>query len=515
MSSSTDIEKHDAKLPVVDDQTIASDEALSINEGHVYDTKMSWWKRHWHTIRSDFTETRGIDRVPPDQRQPGNFSAYVQMISLWLSANLTANHVALGLLGPSIYGLSFLDSALCATFGVMVGCACTGYMSTFGPQSGNRTMIIARYSMGWWPSRICVVLNLVIMLGYGMIDCVVGGQMLSAIAGGNVSVIVGVIIVAVITWSVTVIGLPVLEKYERYGWIPQACVLLILAGCAGPYFDVSASSVGTTKTIVGNRLSIFALCLSAPSAWAPAGADFYVYFDQRTSKKLTFFLTWLGETLGYVICLYLGIGLATGLEGRADWTDADDVGPGAVLVAGFNGLGAFGHFCACIMMLGVIANNVLGTYACGLGFQCLGSWPLKVPRMVWNTFSVVVYTICAAVGRNCLYDIFQNFLSLMGYWVAIWIVITLQDQLIFRRRSGYTWEDWNDSARLPVGLAALATFIIGWAGAVLGMNQVYFMGPVASLIGDDGTDIGLFIGSSWAALVYPPLRALEKKAIGR
>ena len=68
-------------------------------------------------------------------------STYVQMISLWTSANLTANNVALGFLGPSVYGLSFLDSALCATFGVMVGCACIGYMGTFGPRSGNRTMV--------------------------------------------------------------------------------------------------------------------------------------------------------------------------------------------------------------------------------------------------------------------------------------------------------------------------------------------------------------------------------------
>ena len=58
---------------------------------------------------------------------------------------------------------------------------------------------MARYHMGWWPSRICVVLNLVIMLGYGMIDTVVGGQMLSAISGGSTSIVVGVIIVAVST----------------------------------------------------------------------------------------------------------------------------------------------------------------------------------------------------------------------------------------------------------------------------------------------------------------------------
>lgn len=69
--------------------------------------------------------------------------------------------------------------------------------------------------MGWWPSRICVLLNIVIMLGYGMIDSVVSGQILSAVADNNLSVVCGIIITAVITWVVTVLGLPVFHIYER------------------------------------------------------------------------------------------------------------------------------------------------------------------------------------------------------------------------------------------------------------------------------------------------------------
>ncbi|EME81726.1 uncharacterized protein MYCFIDRAFT_63692 [Pseudocercospora fijiensis CIRAD86] len=444
------------------------------------------------------------------------------MISLWCSANLTANHVTLGLLGPSVYGLSFLDSAMCSVFGISVGALCTAYMATFGPRSGNRTMVSFQgkflgigYHMGWWPSRICVVLNLVIMLGYGMIDTVVGGQMLSAISGGSTSIVVGVVIVALLTYILTVFGLPILHAYERYGWIPQAVMLLILAGCAGPYFNTSAPSVGNKETVIANRLSVFALFLSAPSGWAPAGADFFVYFPERTSKRLTFFLCWTGLTLGYAFTVLIGTGIASGIKTRAAWAAAHKISPGAVVVAGFEPLGRFGHFCAVIVMLGVIANNAPGTYACGLSFQCLGSWPLKIPRMYWNTLSVVIYTICGAVGRNHLYSIFQNFLSLMGYWVTIWVVITLEEQLIFRRNTGYIWEDWNDRKKLPIGWAALAAFVIGWVGAVLCMDQVYYIGPIAGLIGDYGSDIGLFIGASWAALVFPGLRYLEKKAIGR
>jgi purine-cytosine permease-like protein len=71
--------------------------------------------------------------------------------------------------------------------------------------------------MGYWPSKICAILNIVIMLGYGMIDCLVGGQVLSAVADGKMTVIVGIIIIAVISWLVVVFGMSIFQKYERYG----------------------------------------------------------------------------------------------------------------------------------------------------------------------------------------------------------------------------------------------------------------------------------------------------------
>ncbi len=63
----------------------------------------------------------------------------------------------------------------CCLFGTMFGCACTGYAATFGPVSGLRTLVVARYTMGYWPSKLCVVLNIVIEVGYGLIDCLVAG----------------------------------------------------------------------------------------------------------------------------------------------------------------------------------------------------------------------------------------------------------------------------------------------------------------------------------------------------
>ena len=75
--------------------------------------------------------------------------------------------------------------------------------------------VVARYFMGYYPSKFTCLLNIIIMLGYGMIDCLVGGQVLSAVAGGRMTVVVGIIIIALVTWLVVLFGMRLFHIYER------------------------------------------------------------------------------------------------------------------------------------------------------------------------------------------------------------------------------------------------------------------------------------------------------------
>lgn len=86
-------------------------------------------------------EARGITRVLPEERHTTSLAGYIQMALLWFSADLTANNLAVGLLGPLVFELGFVDSSLCAVFGSFVGCLAMAYMSIWGAQSGNRTMV--------------------------------------------------------------------------------------------------------------------------------------------------------------------------------------------------------------------------------------------------------------------------------------------------------------------------------------------------------------------------------------
>ncbi|KAJ7906610.1 hypothetical protein B0H13DRAFT_2020509 [Mycena leptocephala] len=407
-------------------------------------------------------EARGISRVPPDERLPPSLWDDVSVALLWFSANISVNNLAVGLFGPLVFGLGFLDSAI------------TAYMSIWGPQSGNRTMVVLRYFMGYWPAKIPTLLNIVLMVGYCTIDAIIAGQILSAINGGSISIVVGIIVVQIVSSIVAVFGMKIFQYYERFSWIPQALVLFILIGSARPFFDTSVQSTGSPPLIAANRLSFFSLCIYVPNSWGAAASDFYVYYPENTSKLKIFTMTLVGLWLSFTLVYLLGIGFATGITSNAAWSDAYNTSIGALIVSGF---------CAVIVALGVISNLIRA-----------------VPRWVWSCVLIIIVLHLLAI--------IQNFVSLMGYWIEFMVLIVLIEHLWFRRRRGvgFDWSRWEDKSYLPIGLAALMAFLTGWVGAILGMFQVCISGPA---------DVGMWIGTGFTIVVYVPLRWAELKYFGR
>lgn len=83
----------------------------------------------------------------------------------------------------------------------------------------NRTdgwQIVARYFMGYYPSKVCCFLNVFTNIGYSMINSVVGGQILHRVSDGHISVLVGIAIVAVCSWVMAMFGMKIFQIYERY-----------------------------------------------------------------------------------------------------------------------------------------------------------------------------------------------------------------------------------------------------------------------------------------------------------
>ena len=510
-----DSEKIGPNLAPVTSRTNTTDVEANPSHG-----AMRYMKSFEKTLIRYNMEARGIQRVMPEDRHSLSQLGFGQIGILWFSVNLAANNITLGMLGPAVFHLGFLEASLCAVFGMLVGILPVAYVATFGPSSGNRTMVFARYSMGWYPAKIIVILNIVVLLGYSLLDAVVAGQMLSAVSGtSNLNIVVGIVIVAVITWVITTFGYTVFHMYERYAWLPQIVMFSILAGVAGPNFDLTTNpSQGEDPlTITGNRLSFFSLCLAAAITYSGGAADLFVYYPEYAPRSKVFIVTVVGLALSFTYAFIIGVGLGSGIVLNQAWSDAYSVSQGALIVEGFRPLGAFGSFCGVIVALGLVGNIILPVYAAGVDFQTLGVNFEKIPRVIWNTLGVIIFTVCAIAGRAHLAEIFTNFLALMGYWVSIWIAILLEEHIIFRkwRGLGYNWDAWDDHRKLPVGLAALVAFLVGWVGSILSMAQVWYIGPIASQVGEYGGDMGNYVGFAWAGLVFPGLRWLELRHYGR
>ena len=88
-------------------------------------------------------EARGIMRVLPEERHGGGLMGYLQMFMLWFGIDIVVLNLITGLLGPLVFQLGWVDCICIVIFANALSSCGPAYTATFGPQSGNRTMVCA------------------------------------------------------------------------------------------------------------------------------------------------------------------------------------------------------------------------------------------------------------------------------------------------------------------------------------------------------------------------------------
>lgn len=82
-------------------------------------------------------------------------------------------------------------------------------------------------------------------------------------------------------------------------------------------------------------------------------------------------------------------------------------------------------------------------------------------------------------------------------------MITLEEHVLFRRPNGplggYDFTAYDSPSRLPLGIAGILAGCFGIAGAVAGMAQVYYTGPLAIKVGEFGADMGFEVSLGMTA----------------
>ncbi|EXJ85837.1 hypothetical protein A1O1_06206 [Capronia coronata CBS 617.96] len=460
-------------------------------------------------------ESRGIERVLPTERD--DTLNYWDMMFLWFSCSATISTVATGLLaGPSWLGLSVTNGFLAVFFGTALGAACAAYMGTFGPRLGLRQIILARFAFGWYGGKLVALVNAITELGWCLVGVVIGGQILNYISGGSCPTVVGIIILSVLSFVVAGFGYSLVHFYERYAFIPGFIAAIILCAIASRHFDSGAPNLYSGATFSGNFLTMLQICFGSASGFLPIASDYYITYPATTPHWKTFSLTWVGITVPMVFFQSVGLAIGGGMGTYSKWmTVYSDEGYGALIGTALKPVHGFGTFLMVVFFLGLIGNNIPNTYSAGLSIQALTHYFAIVPRLFWTLVAVLIYAICGIAGRNSLMNIISNFLSVIGYWTSALFMIVIEEDLIFRRNTGYDVDAYADKHRLPWGLAAVFSFLLGIVGAVIGMNQTWYVGVAARQIGEMGGELGVILAFAFTGISYPPLRWLERRHTGR
>src|ERR1700761_9848241 len=200
-------------------------------------------------------ESEAIDRKRAEDKKPVPWHEQLTMALLWASGTMNTSFFATGFVGWE-FGLSLKQSIPIYIFASILGGAVTGYCATFGAATGLRQISVSRYSFGWWPNKIIAALNAVQQVGWAAVSCITGGLALTAVADGHVSLILGIVILAVVALCISFVGLNAILVYERYAWMIFFVIFMIIFGETGSHADNTTPSSLHGADLSGTVLSL-------------------------------------------------------------------------------------------------------------------------------------------------------------------------------------------------------------------------------------------------------------------
>lgn len=484
------------------------------DEAYIVETKLAFFNKLSARLGA---EQNGIERIEDAEKTDDSI---VNATTMWFSANMVIASYALGGLGPLAYNLNFGTSALVIVFFTLLGVSPVAFFSLFGVEFGLRQMILSRFMLGNITARIFALINVIACIGWVIVNTIASAQLLNMVnSPNNIPLWAAFLVIVIGTVLVTFFGYKMIHKYEKYSWISNFAVFLVIIARLKKSGNFSNGPWTSGPTTAGNVLSFGSAVFGYTAGWTTYAADYTVYMPKSINKVKVFFCLLTGLAVPLFFTMIIGAAVANGCVNNEEWYayyEQNNMGGATFAVLVPHSLHGFGEFCCVLLAMSTIANNVPNMYSIALSAQALWSPFAKVPRAAWTVFGNAV---ALAVGIPACYyfdGFMEYFMNSIAYYLAIYSAIAFPEHFIFRKGfKGYQPENWDDWNKMPIGYAGTAAFFVGAFGVALGMCQSYWIGEIARLIGDDGGDIGFELGACWATIVYVILRPLEIKYTGR
>ncbi|OSD00517.1 hypothetical protein PYCCODRAFT_1414248 [Trametes coccinea BRFM310] len=458
-------------------------------------------------------EVNGITPVPEEQRTDKRL---YQFFFVWFSANANILTLSAGTVGPAYYGLGILDSFYVILVVDIITCAFPAFFAIFGPKLGTRSMVLSRFSWGYYGVIIPSVLNVLSLQGYLVVNTIIGGQTLAEVSG-HLSATLGIVIIALVSLAITFCGCQVLHWYQTLIWIPNIVAFITMLAVGGA--ELKSAPLGSPTPASPAMLLTFGSSLAATVvSWSTLTPDYGVYHDRTAPAWKLFFYAYLGFFIASFPVHILGAAFAATAVSVPSWSaglgDGNDVG--GLVAAILAPTGRFGKFLLVMLSLTAPSACAPTMYTVCMSFMTIHRAFARVPRFVIALVSTAVLIPLAIVGAGKFYTTFVDILALIGYWLAPFCAIALTEHFLFRRTfSAYAvssaWDRPRDTS-LARGAAACCALAASVALIVPCMQQVWFTGPIAAR----GTgDLGMLVGFGVSVPVYAGARWAERWWVAR
>ena len=255
------------------------------------------------------------------------------MMLFWFSLLFSPTMIPIGMLAPE-FGLSVNTSVILTVCATITGSVWPAFTATLSPPTGLRQIAVSRYAFGVWGSKLCGFLNVIVNVGYAVISCVLGGQLVSAVSDETLPLALGIVLIALLGLGVSFLGFRIIHVYERYAWVLALIVFCIAFGQSAPYFSPTPDlSVVSGLDYTGACLTYFAIVFGVCTSWCPIAGDYYVHYPADVNPWLVFGLTWLGQSVPMIFVGLLGNYLGGAVQAHSDLSEVYEAsGVGSLLL---------------------------------------------------------------------------------------------------------------------------------------------------------------------------------------
>ena len=211
----------------------------------------------------------------------------------------------LGCLGYNCLWFSLWSSCFGHYLFLHFGCLFRRVLFYFGSALGLRQMLLSKFLIGDYATRLFAAINVVACVGWGAVNIMSSAQLLHIVNNGALPPWAGCLILVVCTVLVTFFGYHVIHIYEKWSWIPNLIIFIIIIvrfAMTGKFN--SADFVGG-RTTAGSVLSFGGTVFGFATGWSTYAADYVVYHPRNTNPYKVFSVSF-GFVASFVVYFDFG-----------------------------------------------------------------------------------------------------------------------------------------------------------------------------------------------------------------